>query len=82
MDILYIGEGRGADERFYIRNDRDFVSMIWDLLGQDAGLYAQDMEERILSLEQEAERFEYCMADAYERGYNLGYQDGYNKTTK
>ena len=79
MEIIYIGEGRGADERFYIKNDNDFVSMIWDLLGRDAGLYAQNMAEQINTLELEAEQFEYRTADACEISYSLGYQDGYNE---
>lgn len=78
---LYIGDDIQSSEAKVILKDSDFVDLVYDRLGRDAGMYLESM----LSADAEtlAEAFQKERDEAVEdnsfHSYNNGHEDGYDE---
>lgn len=77
---IYIGDEREMKVLFC---ERDFVNLVWDRLGRDAGIILEEIIEARDELAKENEelsqepRYDEAWSDGHSSGYQEGYDDGY-----
>lgn len=81
-ETIYIGDDREMKVLFC---ERDFVDLVWERLGRDAGMILEEIIEARDELAAENEKFceeagyDVGWSDGHSAGYQEGYDDGYDE---
>lgn len=79
-ETVYIGDDREMKVLFC---EQDFINLVWERLGRDAGIILEEIIEARDELAREneelstEERYEVGWSDGHSAGYQEGYYDGY-----